>query len=52
MRGKRAKEIRKVIGFDPSNPDPILKKIYKRVKKEYSSSPEESLSEVLKKLVK
>lgn len=36
MRKTKSKQIRKLIGYDPKNHDPILKKLYKRAKKTYN----------------
>jgi hypothetical protein len=37
MSGKRGKEIKKIIGFDKTNP--LLKRVYKRLKKHYNKIP-------------
>jgi hypothetical protein len=35
MNGKRAKQIRKITGYDPREKDKTLKKVYCRAKKQY-----------------
>ena len=35
MNGKRAKQIRKITGYDPREKDETLKKVYCRAKKQY-----------------
>lgn len=36
MRKTKSKQIRNLIGYDPKNPNPILKKLYKRAKRRYT----------------
>lgn len=36
MRAVKAREIRKALGVDLKNPNPTLKKVYRRAKKVYS----------------
>jgi len=40
MRNIKARAIRKMIGFDFKNPNPIQKRLYRRFKKMYSATPE------------
>jgi hypothetical protein len=40
MRNIKARTIRKLIGFDFKNPNPIQKRLYRRFKKMYSRTPE------------
>ena len=35
MNGKRARQIRKITGYDPKEKDETLKKVYCRAKKQY-----------------
>ncbi len=35
MRGSSAKKIRKLIGYDKKNDNPIQKKLYKKLKAQY-----------------
>jgi len=36
MRKTKSKQIRAAIGYDRKNPNPILKRLYKRAKKDYN----------------
>tara|TARA_Y100000114_G_scaffold29826_1_gene25535 strand:- start:15064 stop:15228 length:165 start_codon:yes stop_codon:yes gene_type:complete len=38
MNGSAAKKLRKIIGYDKKNPNPIHKRLYTRLKKRYGSS--------------
>lgn len=40
MRKLKAKKIRNIIGFDFKNPNPILRRTYRRLKKLYSNTPD------------
>jgi hypothetical protein len=39
MRGKKVKEIRKALGFDFKSPQDIQRRVYRRVKRQYSTLP-------------
>lgn len=36
MNQTKARQIRKLVGYDPKNPDPILKRAYRRAKRNYT----------------
>tara|TARA_R110000744_G_scaffold72527_2_gene145520 strand:+ start:2595 stop:2759 length:165 start_codon:yes stop_codon:yes gene_type:complete len=37
MNGRMAKRIRDLIGYDKKNPNPIQKRLYKKLKEQYAS---------------
>tara|TARA_R110001632_G_scaffold106517_1_gene216040 strand:+ start:6076 stop:6270 length:195 start_codon:yes stop_codon:yes gene_type:complete len=40
MSGKQSKQLRKIVGYDKENSNPIIKRLYKRIKKAYSNASE------------
>ena len=47
MNGKRARQIRKIIGYNPREKDETLKRVYSRAKKQYNKISKSARKEFL-----
>ena len=52
MSGSKARQLRKTIGYDANSPNPILKSLYRKVKKEYTKATTEEKRDFIVNLKK